>query len=93
VRGGAGGRTVYAATFPPDYEGVVRGGAPLPVTTIVDIAAIGDAKRRAFLEHRTQQDHLALLDKVLAAFDGKEFYHRVRPAWKEGDPVESEIRV
>ena len=90
---GAGDRTVYAATFPEDYEGRVRGGTPLPVTTVVDVSSIGDAKRRAFLEHRTQQDHLELLDKVHAALGGTEYYHRVRPAWRDGDPLESEVRV
>ena len=84
----AGERPVYAATFPEDYLGIVRGGKPLPVTTIVDVSVIGDAKRRAFREHRTQQDHLALLDRVLTAFGTKEYYHRASPPWREGDAIE-----
>jgi len=87
----ANGRRVYAATFPAGREELARGGPPLPATTIVDVSALGDRKRRAFLEHRTQQDHLELFDRVLEAFDGKEYYHRVRPAWRDGDPLEDSV--
>jgi LmbE family N-acetylglucosaminyl deacetylase len=87
----AGGRRVYAATFPPGLDPPPRGGPGLPVTTVVDVSSLGDRKRRAFLAHRTQQDHLALFDRVLAFFAGREYYHRARPEWHAGDPLEEGI--
>lgn len=84
-------RTVYAATFPPGFADLPRGGTPLPVTTVVDVGPLEAAKRRAFLEHRTQQDHLALFDRILAALGGGEYYHRVRPPWPAG-PIEKTLR-
>ena len=89
TRSAAGPRTLYAATFPdgtPPRD-------PLPVTTVVDVAELGDRKRRAFLEHRSQRDHLELFDSLMAAFDGTELYHRVHPAWPEGAPRESGLAV
>lgn len=70
-----------------------RGGEFLPVTTVVDVSALGDAKRRAFLEHRSQRDHLELFDTIMSDFDGKEYYHRVHPAWRDGDAVESVLLI
>jgi len=88
-RAAAAGRHLYAATFRDGME--VPGGPPLPVTTVVDISELGDAKRRAFLEHRSQVDHLELLDRILHDFDSKEYYHRVFPPWKDGDPLETNM--
>jgi len=88
--GAAGPRRVYAATFPEGTD-LPRAGEALPVTARVDVSALGDLKRRAFLEHRTQQDHLERFDSVMAAFDGHEYYHRARPPWSEGDPLESSL--
>ena len=87
--GAAAGRRVYAATFPRELD--LPGGASLPVTAVVDVSSLGDRKRRAFLAHETQQDHLGLLDRILAALGGREYYHRVHPPWREGDPLESAI--
>jgi len=87
----AGSRRVYAATFPPDMPQPPRGGPALPVTAIVDVSALGDAKRRAFLQHRTQQDHLALFDRIITAFRGREYYHRVRPPAEAGAPPETSV--
>ena len=64
---------------------------PLPVTTVIDIRAIGDRKRRAFLEHRTQLDHLELFDRLMETFDGRELYHRVHPAWQGDESPESSL--
>ena len=85
----AAGRTLYAATFREGMD--VPGGPPLPVTTVVNLSALGDLKRRAFLEHRSQLDPLDLLDRILGDFDGKEYFHRVFPPWKEGDPLETKM--
>jgi len=60
---------------------------------VVDVSELGDAKRRAFLEHRSQIDHLELFDSLMAAFDGAELYSRVHPAWPEGAPLESGLAV
>ncbi|MGQ0614366.1 MAG: PIG-L deacetylase family protein [Planctomycetaceae bacterium] len=87
----AGGRRLYASTFPPNLEIPRRAGPGLPVTTVVDVSALGDAKRRAFLEHRTQIDHLELFDRVLSASGGAEYYHRVLPPWPPGAPLESSL--
>jgi LmbE family N-acetylglucosaminyl deacetylase len=83
----AGARAVYAATWPPGIDPPNRT-KPLPVTTILDVSSLGDAKHRAFLEHRTQQYHLERHTQVMQAFDGKEYYHRLRPPFPEGAPVE-----
>ena len=80
----AAGRTLYAATFPES----VGPEEPLPLTTVVDISKLGDLKRRAFLEHKSQLDHLELFDRVQAAYQGTEQYHRVHPAWQKGAPCE-----
>jgi LmbE family N-acetylglucosaminyl deacetylase len=85
----AGERRVYAATFPE--RKAPRGGEGLPITTIVDVSELGDLKRRAFLAHRTQQYHLELFDEMMEAFGGREYYHRARPAWSRGAPVESTV--
>ncbi len=85
----AGARPVFAATFPAAYPGLARGGPPLPVTTVIDVSPLGDAKRRAFLAHRSQVDHLPLFDRILAAFGGREYYHRARPPWTGGAPAAS----
>ncbi|MHC4550423.1 MAG: PIG-L deacetylase family protein [Planctomycetota bacterium] len=87
----AGDRSLYAATYPTDQGELPRGGEPLPITTRLDLAGLGDLKRRAFLEHRTQQDHLERFDRIMAALDGREYYHRVRPPWREGDPLETAL--
>lgn len=89
TRAAAGTRNFYAATFPagtPPRD-------PLPVTTVVDVSELGDLKRRAFLEHRSQRDHLALFDSLMEAFGGFELYHRVHPAWPEGARRESGLAV
>ena len=65
--------------------------APLPVTTTIDIRELGDLKRRAFLEHRTQLDHLELFDALSESLDGRELYHRVRPAWQGDASPESSL--
>ncbi len=88
--GAAGRASVYAATFPKGLD-LPRAGEPLPVTARVDVSSLGDLKRRAFLEHRTQQDHLARFDSLMAAFDGHEYYHRARPPSSEGDPLVSSL--
>lgn len=90
TRAAAGGRRVYAATFPEDAE-APPGGPPLPVTTVVDISPLGDRKRLAFLRHRSQRDHLALFDRLLAQLGGREYYHRVQPPWRDGDGLEHGI--
>lgn len=87
-----GDRKLYAAAVPESLLGSKnaerRGRPPLPVTTVVDVSSLGDRKRRAFLEHETQRDHVELFDEILAGFDGREFYSRVRPVWRDGDPLE-----
>jgi LmbE family N-acetylglucosaminyl deacetylase len=91
----AGTRRLYMASVPAP-EGVelpverVRE-EPLPVTTTIDVRELGDRKRRAFLEHRTQRDHLELFDHVLEALDGRELYHRVQPAWQGDETPESSL--
>ncbi|MHC4339685.1 MAG: PIG-L deacetylase family protein [Planctomycetota bacterium] len=87
----AGERPVYVASHPDSDPKLARGGPPLPVTTVIDISSLGDRKRRAFLEHKTQQDHLELYDRIMTAFKGAEYYHRIRPPWRKGDPLESSL--
>ncbi len=87
----ADGRRVYVASFPEWVSREPRGGPPLPVTTVVDCSALGDLKRRAFLEHRTQLDHLELFDRIQEEFRGAEYYHRVHPPWSDGQTRETSI--
>ena len=91
----ASGERVYVASvvapegvaLPSDRERE----ASLPATTAIDIRKLGDLKRRAFLEHRTQLDHLELFDALLRAQDGRELYHRVHPAWQGDASPESSL--
>jgi len=95
TRAAADGRRLYMAsgTTPEGIELPVDRvrEKPLPVTTEIDIREIGDRKRRAFLEHRTQLDHLELFDRLMDALDGKELYHRVHPAWQGDGALESSL--
>ena len=87
----AGGRRVYAASFPPGFREILPGREPLRVTTEIDVGSLGDLKRRAFLEHKTQLDHLGLFDRMLALMGGKEYYHRVQPRWDGAQGVETSM--
>ncbi|MHC4955671.1 MAG: PIG-L deacetylase family protein [Planctomycetota bacterium] len=95
TRAAAGGRRLYAASFiePEGVELPVNRDRepPLPWTTELDIRGLGDLKRRAFLEHRTQRDHLELFDAFQNALGGRELYHRVHPAWRRDATPESEL--
>jgi len=79
----AGDRRLYVASFPPELD--VPGGEPLPANTVIDVTSLGDRKRRAFLEHKTQHEHLERFDTIQAALAGRELYHRVQPPWNDGD--------
>ncbi len=87
----ANGRRVYAATFPETMRDEVPGGDPLPVTTVIDLGPHHARKRHAFLEHASQRDHLELFDRILGTFDGKEYYHRVRPAMSGDSAPETSL--
>jgi LmbE family N-acetylglucosaminyl deacetylase len=89
TRAAAQGRVLYVAAFPDGYELDERADVPLPATTEVDVSELGDAKRRAFLAHQSQIDHLELFDRMTEDFRGTEIYHRVHPAWQEGAPREN----
>jgi len=89
TRAAAGERRVYVASWP---EGLPRPDpalASLPATTVADVSELGDLKRRAFLEHRTQRDHLELFDRIMEGLGGKEYYHRLLPPWPVGAPPEA----
>ena len=58
TRAASDGRRHYAATFPESAYPLVRGGTPLPVTTVIDLAHLGDRKREAFLRHQTQRESI-----------------------------------
>jgi len=73
----AGGRPVYAMSWPSGVEFPRETPAPLPPTLVVDVSALGDLVPRAFLEHKTQRDHLELHGKIMKALAGKEYYHLV----------------
>ncbi len=74
----AGARPVYVMSWPSGVE-LPRKTTPLPPTDVVDVSALGDLVHRAFLEHKTQQDHLALNDQILRALAGKEYWCHVHP--------------
>jgi len=95
TRAAAGGRRLYVGSIVAP-EGIAmpverEREAPLPATTAIDVRSLGDRKRRAFLEHRTQLDHLELFDAILEALDGRELYHRIHPAWQGGDSLETSL--
>jgi LmbE family N-acetylglucosaminyl deacetylase len=83
----AGDRRVYVMSWPEGAE-VPRKATPLPPTAIVDVSPLGDLVSRAFLEHKTQIDHLDLHTRLLKALAGKEYYHRVRPPVPPDEPTE-----
>lgn len=85
----SGVRRVYVMSWPLGGLEMPRKTTPLPPTAVVDISPLGDLVRRAFLEHKTQQDHLALHEQILKALGGKEYYHRVTPPVARGEPLES----
>lgn len=88
----AGGRRLYAAAFPERMPELPRRAGPgLPPTTVVDVRAVAALKRRAFLAHETQRDHLALFDTIQEAFGGREYYHRVHPPFPAGAPLETSL--
>ena len=91
TRAAAGDRRLYAATFPPGMKDMPRYAEPLLLTTVLDVSELGDLKSRAFAEHRTQQDHLERHQWFMEQAAGQEWYHRVQPAWREGDPLETAL--
>ena len=74
----AGARPVFVMSWPLGVE-MPRKTTPLPPTDVVDISPLGDLMHRAFLEHKTQQDHLALHTQILHALAGKEYWSQVHP--------------
>jgi N-acetyl-1-D-myo-inositol-2-amino-2-deoxy-alpha-D-glucopyranoside deacetylase len=66
-----------------------------PVTTVVDVSASVEAKRRAMAQHRSQMPADSPFDKVSEElrlrFFGKEYFHRATPEWREGEPQEETI--
>jgi LmbE family N-acetylglucosaminyl deacetylase len=82
-----GARRLYVMSWPSGVE-MPRPTTPLPPTAFVDISSLGDLMHRAFLEHKTQQDHLERHTQILRALGGKEYYHRVKPPSKPGAPLE-----
>lgn len=83
----AGARPVYVMSWPLGVE-MPRKTTPLPPTAVVDVSSLGDLVPRAFLEHRTQRDHLELHGQIIKALGGKEYYHRVKPPVAPGAPLE-----
>jgi LmbE family N-acetylglucosaminyl deacetylase len=71
----AGERSVYLAAWPAGVEPLRPG--MLTANLVVDLSSLGDLKHRAFLEHKTQQDHLARHDQIMKSLAGNEYY-RVR---------------
>lgn len=90
TKAAANGRPVYVGAWPAGIE-LPHGETSMQPTTVVDIAALGDLKRRAFLEHKTQIDHLERFDEIMGKFDSKEYYHRVSPPWPAGAPLETSV--
>jgi len=84
----AGNRRVYVMSWPLGVE-TPRKTIPLPPTAVIDISPLGDAKSRAFREHKTQLDHLALHDDVMQTLAGKEYYHRALPPVPPNSPPET----
>jgi LmbE family N-acetylglucosaminyl deacetylase len=80
----AGERRVYVMAWPAGVE-MPRKATPLPPTAVVDVSPLGDLMTRAFLEHKTQQDHRELHAQILKALAGKEYYHRVKPPATPGE--------
>lgn len=88
-----GAKKHYWITWPRSMDHL-RGIPGSEATTIVALPpGIVERKRRAFAEHRSQQDHQAIHEKVLQYQEGKEYFHlgkcRVpRPEGLEKDLME-----
>jgi len=68
----------YWITWPRSLD-ALRGISGAPITTVIEIGEdLNRLKRKAFAEHRTQQDHLQLFNQVLDLFGGKEYFHLAR---------------
>jgi len=79
TRGAAGERRLYVASIAE------------PEDLTMPVEREREAPLRAFLEHRTQIDHLALFDQLMESLDGRETYHRIHPAWHAGESPETSL--
>jgi LmbE family N-acetylglucosaminyl deacetylase len=63
-----------------------------PVTTVVDVSAYVEQKRRAIAQHRSQMSPESPFDKLSEElrrrFFGTEYFHRAVPEWHEGEAEE-----
>ena len=89
----AADRRLFWASWPGELQmPVKRPREPGPsCTTLIELGDRAACKRAAFLEHRTQIDHLALFDRLQENLGGRELYHRVHPAWRGGGDPETEL--
>ncbi len=89
----AGDRRLYWASWPGEMLLPVerqREPGP-PCTTVVELGEHAARKREAFLEHRSQIDHLALFDTLQEQLAGRELYYRAHPAWRGGGARETDL--
>jgi N-acetyl-1-D-myo-inositol-2-amino-2-deoxy-alpha-D-glucopyranoside deacetylase len=67
----------------------------LPVTTEIDVLPYAERKAASFKEHRTQTPPDSFFEKLSPElrrrFAATEYFHRVAPAWRDGDPIEHEF--
>lgn len=81
----------YWITWPKSLD-ALRGISGSSITTIIEIGEeIDRLKRKAFAEHRTQQDHFELFTKALDLFEAKEYFHLAKSRVGFSDELEHDL--
>lgn len=60
-------------------------------TTIIDAREIGDIRARAEACHRSQRPHTQYGRPEIVELGAVDYYKRIFPEWKEGDPYEADL--
>ncbi len=76
----------------PDSVPNLRGIPGSPASAILDVGEeIDRLKRKAFAEHATQQDHLALFNRFQDALQGCEYFHLAKSRLEVSSELETDL--
>jgi LmbE family N-acetylglucosaminyl deacetylase len=89
--GNGGPRKLYWITWPSSLDHL-RNVSGAPITTTVELgAAIVEAKRCAFQQHRTQQDFRKIYGQIIEGFGSSEYFHLAESQVGEAPEVETDL--